>query len=470
MNRLRIPIVGQQSANRSVNVNSQLSINLYPQIETDGAKSELTLHSTPGLKLAGSIGNGPGRTNGIRWKNKAYFVSGAQLISIDTSGTITSHGTINTATSNVSMSANPSHIGFVDGTDGWTFDGTSLTQILDGDFPTATQMTFLDGYSIANKSGTGQFQISSLNDTTAWDPTEIATAESNPDDLTALTSTHKELWLFGDQTAEIWYNSENADFPFEPYRNGVSEWGVHAPFSLAKADESLFWLSSNREGVNMVLSARGVSPVAISNRDIEWEIAQLSKTDDAVGWTYQQAGHTFYVLTFPTGDRTIVYDVSTGMWHRRKSFGIGRWRPVGAVALGQKHYSLDYENGNVYELDLNTYDDNGIPIEAIRRTQMIHKDRHRIRVHRLELDIETGVGTLSGQGEDPQIMMRYSKDGGHSYSSEKWRSLGKTGKYATRVYWTQLGIARDWNFEFKITDPVKRNIIGGYADVSVCRP
>ena len=469
--RLRIPVVGQQSENRSVNVNAQTTINLHVQLESD-AKAPSALHRTPGLLLVGTGGSGVSRTpRPILWNGAGYMVIGPRLVKITSAGVISNVGTLTTSTGNVSLSSNINHLMVVDGTKGWTWDGATFAEISDEDFAdTATMCTFMDGYSIINKAGFGTFQISSLNDSTAWVGADVATAEANPDNITALIATHKELWLFGPQTTEIWYNSGNADFPFEPSRSGVIEWGIHAPFSLAKADDSLFWLSQNNEGGLIVLSARGFSPVAISTRDIDWEISQLATTTDAVGWTYQQAGHTFYVLTFPTSDRTFVYDLASSMWHRRKSSGIGRWRAMGSLFTGAKHYCGDYNTNNIYEVDLNTYHENGAVLEAVRRTQIIHKDRQRLRINRIELDIETGVGLVSGQGVDPQIMTRYSKDGGHTWSGEKWRSLGKMGDYDKRVFWNQCGVGRDWVFEFVVTDPVKVSTSGGYADIDVLSP
>lgn len=468
--RLELPAIGQHSVARSVNVNSQVALNLYPQIEIDGAKGPSTLYSTPGLALLGEIGAGPCRSTGVLWRNDAYFISGAHLVGIDISQVVTSKGLINTASGFVSMAASQVEVIFVDGVDGWLWDGTTLTQITDGDFPAApTHVTYIDGYFVVNDAGTGNFYISGLNDGSAWDPTEFANAEANPDPISALISTNRELWLYGNQLAELWYNSGNADFPFEPYRNGVSEWGIYAPASLAKADEALFWLSSNREGANMVLSARGQSPSVISNRDIEWEIAQITKTSDAIGWTYQYAGHTFYVLTFPTGDKTFVYDVSTQFWHRRKSWDLGRHRMLGAV-FNRVHITGDAINGKFYRLDPATFEDNGETIERMRTTQITHKNRQRLRVDRLELDAQTGVGLSSGQGSDPRIVLEYSKDGGHSWSKEKWRSLGKLGDHQHRVVWRGLGIGRQWVFRFTVTDPVEVTLIALFADVTVCLP
>ena len=472
MTRLRIPIIGQQSEHKSVNVNSQITVNMFPQIESDGAKNAISLQRTPGLKFNSTVASGVCRSpRPILWNGSGYMVIGTQLVKI-ASGTASVVGTLSTSTGNVSMSSNINHLMVVDGTKGWTWDDSTFTDIFNGDsdfVKTSTMCTYMDGYSIVNKAGFGTFTISSLNDSTAWAAGDVASAEANPDDITALIATHKELWLFGPQTSELWYNSGNADFPFEPYRNGTVEWGIHAPFSLAKADESLFWLSQNREGKGIVLSARGTSPVAISTRDIESEIGEITTISDAIGWTYQQKGHTFYVLTFPTGDRTFVYDVASNMWHRRRSFGVERWRAFGALFDGKKHYCGDYANNNIYELDLDTYTDNGTTISCTRRTQVIHKDRQRLRVERIELDVEAGVGVSVGQGSDPKIMMRYSKDGGHTWSNEQWRDLGAMGKYGQRVYWTTLGIGRQWVFEFTVTDPIRFSMYGGYADITVCR-
>ena len=86
----------------------------------------------------------------------------------------------------------------------------------------------------------------------------------------------------------------------------------------------------------------------------------------------------------------------------------------------------------------------------------------------LYLDFATGVGLTTGQGSDPQVMLRWSDDGGDTWSNEHWRSLGKTGAKKTRVHWNRLGQFGDKGRIFELTksDPVEFSLLGAHADLN----
>ena len=466
MPRISLAFAGPEFSARSPNANDQITQNFYPQREHRGAHSAVSLYPTPGLKRLAVVGTGPCRGNGERFKGDAYFVSGNQFFKIDHNNVTTVYGTINTTSGRVYFAKNTSQLMFVDGSDGWIFDGTTLTQITDPDFPAnPTTVTMLDGYFIVNDSGTGSFYISALRDGLSWSAADSAVAEANPDSLKNLIATKKDLYLFGDITTEVYYNSGNADFPFEPYQGGVIEWGIRAPDSLVRMDNTLYWLGQNEEGGNMVLRATGLSAQIVSDSDINWQLSQLSKTDDAVAFAYQQGGHTFYELSFPTAQKTFVYDVGEQMWHTRSSKNDGRHRAEGHVYFNNKNLVGSYSDGDIYELDPDTYTDDGDAITRVRRAAVIGKDRNRLFHYRLEVDFEFGTGLVTGQGQDPQAMLRWSDDGGHTWSNEVWRSIGKIGEYSHRAVWPNLGQAYYRIYELTVTDPVKVVIVDAHLDV-----
>lgn len=465
---MKIPFVGQAYESRSVNVNAQTCLNLYPEIDQQDAKNVIALYPTPGLREVVTAGLGPNRGDGIEFNSKSYWVSGGALIEIDDGFTATQVGTLNTSGGEVYMAQNGSQLMIVDGTNGYIYDGTTLTVIADADYiDTATHVAFIDGYFIVNNPGTGQFHISASYDGTSWNALDFATAERNPDDIKAIAANHRELWLFGKNTAEVWFNS-GAEFPFDPVQQGFSEWGIAAPDSVSTLDGKLFWLTSNERGDGLVAFSQGYTPKIISTRAIEADFSAYSQISDAISYTYQQPGHQFYVLTFPVANKTWVYDVTTQMWHERGTHGIGRHRSCGHLHFAKTHLVGDYTTGKIFDLDLDTYTDDGTLIERVRRTQHIHKDLKRIIYHVVQVDMETGVGLVTGQGSDPQVMLRWSDDGGHTWSSELWRSMGKLGEYSTRTIWRRLGKSRDRVFELKVTDPVKTVVIDARADLTVC--
>lgn len=466
--RLPIPFVGEHATSRASQVNNQITKNLYVERQASGAKHGAVLYPTPGLKFLFSAGTGPCRSNGIVFKNKAYFISGADIVEIDSSLQPTTIGQLNTTTGQCKFAANPNHWIVVDGTDGWTYDGTTLTQITDGDFPTCNHVTFIDSFFIVeDRDNIGRFYKSGANDGQTWATLDFATAESHPDDLRVPYALNTVIGMFGDDTTEFYGNTQNPDFPFGPIRSSRIEYGVQADNSVIKAGDSLFWLARNKEGANMVLRSKGGQASVVSNRSIESEINSFSVTSDCVACAYQTLGHTFVEFSFPTAKRTFAYDLSENTWITLASKDVGRHRKQGHVFYQGKCIVGDFANSNFYQMDVKTYTDNGDYIERTRSAQFVHKDRKMVSIPELEIEFIPGVGLTTGQGSDPQVILSVSKDGGKTWSHNTYSSIGKLGEYNYRARWFQLGIAREWQFKVTISDPVFAGIAGAYAVVDV---
>lgn len=467
--RLPIPFTGPTYTARSTHVNPQKTVNLYPEVAGPGAKNQIILYSTPGLTLRGTGGVGPIRSDFVEFKSKDYFVSKDELYSIDASNLITKIGTINTQSGRVSMVAGRDHLMLVDGTDGWTWDDTTFAQITDPDFPAgATHCIYVDGFFLVNKGGSDEVYKSASEDPTSWAALDFTVAEGRPDDVTALGTIHGDWYALGTKGAEVFYNSGNADFPFERYPNGRLDWAIDAPHSIARgAGGYMFWLARSEQGGVQPVMARGLSVQPIGNAALDWQIGQLSQTNDATGFVHADQGHTFYVLSFPNADKTFVIEPQTGLWHERKSISIGRWRVAGHGYRNGRHLVGDYANGRVYEFDYTKFTENGDTIERIRRFPILHKDRRPLFMARLEVEFEPGVGTASGSGSDPQAQLRLSRDGGKTWGNWMTTDIGLQGEYRRRAVWTKLGWAHQFIAEVKVTDPVDVTMIQAYADVEV---
>lgn len=462
---MRIPFVGGSSRQRSVSFDAARTVNLYPVLDQEG-KATVALYGTPGLVTFAETAASPVR--GLHEASGRLFaVVGASLYEITASGAATVLGGLSSAAGPVSFADNGRQVVAVDGTAGYSFTLASDTfaQIADVDWPAADRIAYQDGYFILNDSGSGRFFISSLYGTDV-DPLDFASAEGAPDPLVSLIVDHRELWLFGDESTEIWFNSGASDFPFERINGAFLESGCAAPQSVAKADNSVLWLSKDKRGQGHVVRAQGYTPQIVSTRAVEYAIGQMADISDAVAYTYQQDGHAFYVLTFPTADQTWVLDVTTGLWHERMYWNGAEHRHRGACyafAFG-RHLVGDHTNGRIYELSLDAFDDAGDELRAIRRTRHQSAEGKRLFWSSLQIDIEAGVGLSSGQGSDPQMMLRWSDDGGKTWSNEHWRSMGETGEYTRRAIWRRLGCSRNRVYEVVIADPVKRVILDAWAE------
>lgn len=466
---MKTPILGSSYVARSVNAADNRMVNLFPEIVPEGGKEAAFLNRAPGLSLLATVGNGPIRG---MWVLGAYLylVSGTTLYKMDSAYTATSLGTV-TGTGPVSMSDNGIQLFVACNPDGFIYNTSTgvLAEITDGDFTGAGSVAYLDGFFVYNEPGSQKVWVTSILDGTAVDPLDFESATGSPDGVVGIIVDHRELWVFGTNSTEVWYDPGNQGFPFAPIQGAFSEIGCAAPYSIAKMDNTVFWLSSDARGYGMVYRAQGYTGQRISTHAVEWQIQQYGDISDAVAYTYQQDGHAFYVLTFPSVNATWVYDASTQAWHERAGFSNGsftRHRSNCQAFFNNVTIVGDFEDGSVYELSLTTYADNGAVQKWLRSWRALPPGQNNLKRtahHSLQLDCETGVGLSSGQGSDPQVMLRWSDDGGHTWSNEHWTSMGAIGTYGTRAIWRRLGMTqklRDRVYEVSGTDAVKTVIVG----------
>lgn len=461
--RGKIPLLGGQSTHRIAKVKDQQTINWRPKIESPDAKTALSLDCPPGLTKLTTVGTGPGRANMITWLGFLYGVSGNTFFKMDTSDVITIVGTLNTSAGWCVITGGRTYLMITDGTNGYTWDGTTFAVISDADYPDdATHCAYLDSRFIVNDAGTDQFYISSSEDPTAWAALDFASAEASPDDILSFAANTKDLYFAGSDTIQIYYNSGNTDFLFDPYPNTI-EYGIHAKYSLTRDDNGLYCLAQKPQGGLVVVRISGFQGSIISDPDITWTINRLSTTSDAIGSIYDMEGESYYILTFPSADLTLAFNLQTGMVHRLKSYGIGRHRALGYGSLGGRQFAMDYSNAKIYELDFDSYTDDGAVIERYRRAQVIHNNNHRVIYDEVVIDIESGVG--NSDETNPILQLRFSDDGGNTWSSWLNKKMGKVGEYNTRVIFRRLGVSRGRVFEFRMTDPNLAIIIDAYARV-----
>jgi hypothetical protein len=398
----------------SVIASAQRSLNLYsePMPEAQGEPMPAAHYPTPGLRFLATIGSGPIR--GIRQctTGGVYVVSGSTLYSVDpTTLAATSLGTLTPGLRTpVSMSDNGLDMLVVDGTaNGWdvTLASNAFAQINDpnGMFVGADRVDYLDTYFIFNKPGTPQFYISGSLAVT-FDALDFADKEAYSDLLVVAVVAKRLIYLFGERTTEIWYDAgatfsttdttAATSFQFAAMQSEVFiDHGCVAKYSPAVYDNSVFWLTSDRQGQGIVMMVAGYETKRVSTYAIEAEIAGYPRIDDAIGFTYQLAGHSFYVLTFPQADQTWSYDIATGLWHewlwldangaehrhRANCF----WPVNGTLVVG------DWQNGNLYALDNRVFTDNGSPIKRVRSFPHILNDGKRVYYRQFLADMETGT-------------------------------------------------------------------------------
>jgi len=474
---MKTPILGQAYVARSVNAAANRMVNLFPEVVPEAGKERGFLNRAPGLRFLQRVGAGPIRALWVDQLGSDYFyiVSGSEVFrTAALTLPATKIGDVN-GSGPVSIADNGTQLFFACNPSGFIYDRVSntLQQITDPDFPGAVTVGYLDGYFVFNEPVSQKLWVTELLDGSSIDALDFASAEGAPDNLASLIGDHREVWLFGSDSVEVWYNAGAADFPLLRVQGAFNEIGIAAPYSMAKLDNGLFWLGADARGQGIVYRASGYAGQRVSTHAVEYAIAQYDSISDAVAYTYQQEGHAFYVLTFPTANKTWVFDVSTQAWHERAGFESGvltRHRSNCQCNFRGTTVVGDFENGNIYAFDLGIYSDNSLPQKWLRSWRAIPTGQNNLKRsthHSLQLDCEVGSPFTSGQ--EAQVMLRWSDDGGHTWSNEHWTSMGAVGEYAKRVIWRRLGMTtklRDRVYEISGTDDVKIAIMGAELVIS----
>lgn len=451
----------------SLPVSAQRLVNMYAERQPPDAKTDVAVFGHPGIVEFATCGTGPVR-GAHKMGGVAYFVSGTRLYSVSATGVATDLGGAISGTGPVSMDDNGTQLVITNGAFGYLYSATlGFTLITDADFNAAETVQFFDGRFYFDWKGTNKFFGSDLLDGTSYNALVFASAEARPDNVKAILLNKQTLMVFGDTTIEPWQDIGAPNMPLERVPGVVVERGLAAPLATAKEDNTVFWLGEDRRFYRL----DGLTPMGISTPAIDAEWQNYSTVSDAYCFSYPWAGHKFVVVHFVTANKTWVFDISTGMPHERESWDmngrfLGRWCGNCHLTCYDKELIGDAYSGKIGYLSASTYTEFGNTTQALCTSPPIHdQDQKRLFISRLQLDIEAGVGITTGQGSDPQWMLRSSKDGGRTYSNlQKWKSAGAIGNYRTRLRWLRMGQARERVFELTTTDPVKRTLIAANGD------
>lgn len=468
MNQLTpIPLFGLSNKSRAPSVTDQERVNLYSEISPDGERGgKITMYCPPGLTAQSNYGANPVRGAWSHGDFK-YYVNRDKLWKEANDGTQTELGTLLTSGGLVDMVDNGTQLMIVDGTAGYilTFATDVFAQITAPGFPAnPTSVTFLKLRFVITSAGTGQYQWSAINDGLSWDALDFATEESNPDNLVRVVADNGQLVLFGEFTTGFAGPTNSDDAAFGPIGAAAIEFGLASRTSLDKFDQSLIFLSKNRLGGVQVCTLSGYSLQVVSNPDIETLFAAYSGIDSATGFSFRHQGHSFYQINFTAENVSWRYDGRTGDWAKVESSG-GRHRAELQLNHQNRSYVTDYETGNTYLFDPDALTDNGATIAR----QFIGRHLMTGNISRFAevwIDMEMGVGTSTGQGANPQLMMQISKDGGKTWGNERWADIGRSGAYRGRATFRRLGRSAKsgvWTFKFRVTDPVNVTFIGAWG-------
>ncbi len=403
---------------------------------------------------------------------RAFAVADQKLYEVFEDGTFSLLGTLLTFSGTVAMSNNASQLCIVDGLNGYilTLATNTLVPITADGWRGSYTVCFVDDYFIFVEPDSGRFYISKLGDGTAEDPLDFATAEGSPDNLVACAALSGKLWLLGTETVQVYYDSGDNLFPFAPIPGAFIQYGCDAAQSVQNIANTLLWLGTGTEGNAVVWMASSYAAAQrVSTYAVESIFQEYGDKSDAVAYTYEEDGHYFYVLNFPTARATWVYDIGLNEWHERAYWNstTGEYEQHLAnchmFAFG-KHLMGDRKANRIFEQSLNFFDDDGDVIRRLRSSphEFDSEDLNFIYYNRFQLDMMTGIG--SNVDPDPQMGLQWSNDAGHTWSNLHYRSCGKIGQFKLRALWRQLGRSRDRVFRCITTARAPLTLISAYVE------
>jgi hypothetical protein len=403
--------------------------------------------ATPGETLTASLG---ASIRGSKVTAGRWFVAAGSTLFEMTTGTAVSRGTLQTSAGYVGMDDNKTQLAIVDGANLYIFNlqTNALTQVIVGGWRGSDDVVEIDGYFVFVDPGTDQFYLSAIDNGTTLDALDFSSADTSPDDIVTHKASHRQLWLFGDLSTEIWVNTGDADFPFVRYQSYTLDVGCVGKRAAINAADTLFWIGKTDRGTGIVYQATGNQPQRVSTQAVEQALRASTDISQATMWTYQIEGHEFVAIDAPGLETTWVFDAAMQQWHERGEWSAG-WQPLTSrfvTSFGGEHYA-GTDAGEIVKLDGSANTLNGRVLVRERTwPHMIQQSMEPVSYRSVELALTTGHGG--------SITLEISNDGGATFGPPLLRSLGAIGRWMQRVRWLGLGTAVNRVFRIRQSDPV----------------
>lgn len=464
-------LAGQSYRLPDLVVDAQQTLNLFAEhIEDNNVTTKTYLRPTPGLTQFSTAGAGPIRALFKASNDVVLCVSGTGIYRLD-GAVCTQIGTLTTGGGTICMADNGTDVLIVDGTSNGLVYNLSTGSLTTLALPAPCDgAVCIDSYFVLKATDDRQFYVSDVA-STIFDVLNVAAAEGAPDPIQSIRAAGRELWIFGTETTEVWATSGGAGFPFVRLDGIFLEQGTAAPQSPTVLAGAVYWLGRGADGQGIVWRSNGYVPERISTHAIEQCLSAFTRINDAVGFSYVQEGHAFYVLSLPTAGRTFVYDAATSLWHERMSLNaatgtMDTWRVNGVCSVGGSCLATDRLSGTIFKLDSMAATEAGQNILRRRVVQYIGKAGRTSVHHALTLSLSVGIGTQINAIQSPQVMLRYSDDYGGTWSNERWTGIGKLGDRRPQVRYTRLGQSRQRLYELSYADPAIINLMQANLEYS----
>lgn len=464
---MKTPLLTGAYQARSVIASAQRCVNLYIEKNPGDEEFPTTHYPTPGLKklfASGSVWRGLYTAS----NGKLYGAVDNRMVMINDDYSLVELGWVGPGTDPIKMFDNTEWLIVIRGkTAGYMIElATNVMSAITSDaFYGSSRVEYLDGYFIFNRPETREFYWSLVNQVD-FDALDFASKTGSSDLLVAVAITRRNIFLMGKSNTEIWTNTGGANSTFARLDGAYFEFGCHSANSVVTSDGSIYWLSRTKEGLDMVMRTVNYDRERISTFAIETEFQTYERTDDAQGFICQINGHYWYVIAFPTANKTWVFDIATNEWHELESLNpngsVGRHRSNCYAFWNDMHIVGDYSNGSVYEMRTDTFSEDGRPIQRIRSFPHLADDGNRITYKMFQASMQMGSSTFEQTAE---LLLRWSDTKGKSWGGHVRQILGERGDYLHDAQFRRLGMGRSRVFEISWSADSNTALNGAYIQV-----
>lgn len=445
-------------------------INAFAEEAGTSGKIQYPVYPIEGLSSFATLSGGGTCRGAIDVDGVAYVISGTLVFKVESGGGVTQIGAF-PGTDPAFMARNRKstpQVAIASAGLRYIIENDVVSTISDTDLPNANSVTYIDGYFVWSMDD-GRFFISAIDEGTSIDALDFATAEASPDGLLVAYARGRELLLFGPKSVEFWANTGAAAFPFEripgTFLRGM---GLLCRHSVADLNDVVFFVATD----GTVRRFNGYSPERISHHAVERDIDNTSNKATIRATAYSVRGHQFYCLSSATW--SWVYDGLTGLWHERESYNRTRWKGEVFVSINGVPVIGDSASAILHQIDADVFDESGDHLVWKVRLPPVHDYPNRVIFNRLFLDVVPGTGLISGTTDetDPNVMLRWSDDGGKTWSDERTAAVGTQGEFSKRVVFSELGESGEDGrmFELSMSAAVARGLTGASADIDVVEP
>lgn len=395
------------------------------------------------------IGTGPGIDRGaINWNGVCYRVMGTKLVSVDSSGTVTTLGDVG-GSGQVTLDYSFDRLAIASSGNLFYWNGSTLTQVTDADLGTVVDLLWVDGYFMTT-DGT-YLIVTDLSDPTSVNPLKYGSSEADPDPIKAILKVRNEPHALNRYTIEAFDNIGGSTFPFQRIDGAQIQKGVIGTHACCVYMEAIAFLGSGRNEAPAVWLGLNGNTQKLSTREIDQILLGYTEAElsTVVFEKHAESGLDHLYIRLP--DQTLVYDgmasqaMGQPVWFilTTSIAGKGQHRVANRVWCYDKWIVGDTKTAAIgYQTD-DVSSHWGELIGWEFGTSILYNEGRGAIVHELELVALTGRADF---GDDPTILTQYSLDG-ETWSMEKSIKAGKQGQRNKRLVWLQQGTLRNWRIQ-----------------------